>query len=268
MLLTAFVDESMSGGQEHCMVGALVSRAQRWHRFYRRWDALLLNASIEFSHLVAMENGEMPFEGWSQQRTAEFVRKAVPVIEENCDFGFTAIATKSDHRQHFLARLDRRTHQDSLYGICARSLIEGIAETIKQGLCSDAKINFVFEQSHHFAGVERIFHEMKDFIPSISNNLGTISAGEKTQLSGLQGADLLASIARRAVPTAQFRSAADHDDLTRSAFKTFHYALNQHALDVYARQADQIALERRGRRRVRRSRKKAERCAVDHPSSD
>lgn len=267
MLVTAFVDESGTGREPKILLGSLVAAAHRWHAFHRHWGRLLKKEEIEFSHIVAMENKDPPFEDWGRVRTRPFVRRAAQRMNKNCDFGFTAVLSRDDYKTHYLANLSSRAARDSAYGLCARAIIESVTLEAIAVYGSSTVVNFVFENSQHFEGVRRIFLELKEYVTPVAGNLGTISPGEKRDFGGLQAADLIASLSRRSEPTAKFIDSVEigSSKIPREhgRFPTFHAPLNKESLPSFCAQAESISLERRGRRRARGFARRRERQAPD-----
>ena len=186
------------------MLGALVARAHRWHGFNRQWAKLLAVEKISFSHIVAMENGASPFEGWGLKRTRPFVQRVGPLLKRHCDFGMTVAISASDHREHYLANLSKRARKESCYGLSARSLIEHVVCEAVTAFGPKTVVDFVFEDSHQFEGARCAFVDLKNHVPLITQNLGSITRGAKEAFAGLQAADLVASLGRRSEPTAMF----------------------------------------------------------------
>jgi hypothetical protein len=255
VLITAFVDESGTGREPKVFLGALAAPAHRWFAFNRHWDRLLRAERIEYSHIVDMENGRHPFEGWGMARTRPFVRRAARRMNRNCDFGFTAVLAKSDYQEYYLAKLSSKAAKDSPYGLCARAIIEQVTTEAVTVYGANTVVNFVVEDSQHFAGVKRVFDELKEYVGAVAPHLGTITPGKKKEFGGLQGADLVASLGRRSEPTAQFISSVEagssQTPRDHGRFPLFHAPLNAESLPSFCVQAETIALERRGRRRSR-----------------
>jgi hypothetical protein len=254
VLVTAYVDESGTGGQAKVMLGALISRAIRWHRFHRDWQQLLDSERVEFSHLVAMETREPPFENWGKLRTSTFVARAIDPITKNVDFGMTSALSREDYQHHYRTKLSERAHKDSQYGLSARALIDGVSREACAVYGNDIRINFIFEDSHHFQEAKRVFDELRDYVSSVGRYLGTIRPGLKREFGALQAADILASLGRRSEPTANFTSDIDWGVTAKtrgSDFRPIHLPLGPAALASFRDQAEAICLERRGRRRAR-----------------
>ena len=255
MLLTTFVDESGVGGEPRIMLGALVARAHRWIAFHRHWQNLLNKEKIEFSHVVAMENRESPFEDWGIKRTGPFVGRAFRRVNRNCDFGYTVALSRDDYEKLYRGRLDDKIHKDSQYGLCARALIETVMLEARASFGPDVVVNFVFENNQHFPDALRIFDDLKGHVPEIAGNMGTIRPGEKAEFGGLQAADLIASLGRRAEPHAKFdvspgigsgRVPRKHGNMP-----IFHLDLHDERILGYCLQSADISLEKRWARRAR-----------------
>lgn len=260
VLVTTFVDESGTGGHDRIMLGALASRAHRWHKLKAGWRKLLKAHHIPFSHLVAMENREPPFEHFVPGQTRRFVEVAHKLIEDNCDFGYTVAIDLAVHRNEYHAKLPEKTGKDGAYGLCARALIEAVTMEAVTAFGPDTVVNFVFEESPHFGGTERVFHDLKKHSDPLKANLGTIASAAKVDYAGLQGADLVASLGRRAEPTAKFITSRElgvvvggetRKRIGRTKCAIFHAALDAEAMGLFRQQATEIAVEKRVARRAK-----------------
>jgi hypothetical protein len=260
VLVTTFVDESGTGGHDRIMLGALVARAHRWHKLNPGWRKLLKAHEIPFSHLVAMENGEAPFEHFKPGQTRRFAGVAHDLIEGHCDFGYTAAIDLAVHKKEYSAKLDPRAGQDSAYGLCARAIIEAVALEAMAAFGPKTVVNFVFEESSNFGGVERVFHDLKKHSDPVKAHLGTIASAAKADYAGLQAADMIASLGRRAEPTAKFLSNREpgvsivnavRQRVGRAKCPIFHVSLVAEAMDVFRQQAEEIAKEKKWARRAK-----------------
>lgn len=255
MQLTSFVDESGTGGDPRIMLGGLVARSSRWFAFAADWRRILSSASAPYSHLVDMENGKPPFKDWDVARTAGFVGKAASLILKHCDFGQTVAIDLDVHQTEYRARLSDRIHKDSAYGLCARAMMEGISIIAMQRFGPKIRINFIFEDNEHYGDAYRIFNDCKEHLNNIKSILGSITPGRREEFGGLQAADLIASIGRRQEKKTVFRTV----DLTSTERRDFesrcpiwHVPLDEQHMPDYCRQAEEIALEKRGAQRKRR----------------
>lgn len=249
VLVTAYVDESGTGGQPRVMLGALVARAHRWHAFNYQWKKLLKREKIPFSHIVAMENKEPPFEEWGRKRTGPFVSRVRPLLKRYLDFGLTVAVSVDDHREHYIAKLSKRARKESCYGLCARSVIEHVVPEAVVAFGPDTIVNFIFEDSSQFESARCAFRDLKDHVPLLAPHLGRIAPGEKTELAGLQAADLVASLGRRAEPKAVFTVVPQHGTSrvprTHGRLPMFHVDMHEDRLLAYCLQADAIGGEKR-----------------------
>jgi hypothetical protein len=236
------------------MLGALVAQAHRWIAFHRHWQKLLDTEKIEFSHIVAMENREPPFEDWGTKRTRPFVGRAFRRVNKNCDFGYTVALSRDDYEKLYRGRLGEKVHKDGQYGLCARALIETVMLEARASFGQDVLVNFVFENNQHYPDACRIFDDLKRHVPEIGENMGTISSGEKVEFGGLQAADLIASLGRRAEPHAKFdvspgigsgRIARHHGNIP-----IFHLDLHDDRILGYCLQSADISMEKRWAKRA------------------
>lgn len=247
------------------MLAALVAKAHNWIAFHRHWQKLLDREEIPFSHLMAMEKGSPPFEGWDKPRCGKFVKRARRRIDKNCLCGFTVSISAEDHQQHYRAKLSDKEHKDGPYGACARQLIESIIEEVVAALGPDTVINFVFENNVHFEDARRVFRDLKDHVPGIASHMGSIASGEKNEFGGLQAADIIATLSRRAEPTAVCADVHRHGTCATKRpdghIRIFHAELNEQRLSGHVRQAVEIAKEKRwAKQRRQRERRATKNC--------
>ncbi len=234
------------------MLGAVVSRSTRWHGFYSRWKKLLAKEGIPFSHIVAMETGKRPFDGWDGARARAFVRQSIPIMGRYCDFGVTVATNLDEYQAEYREKMVPKTSPDSAYGVCSRQIIRGVVDESRFRFGDSVRLNFIFEKSHMFGGAFLAFNETKNY-SDIGKFLGTIKAGEKIDFAGLQCADLVASLGRRSEPSVKFNTPTQPRSYAERSepFPLYHYDLDLRALATMRMQIEQIALERRGRRRAR-----------------
>jgi hypothetical protein len=133
-----------------------------------------------------MENREPPFEHFKQGQTGRFTGVAHDLIENHCDFGYTVAIALGVHKKEYSAKVDTRAGQDSAYGLCARAVIEAVTMEAIAAFGPKTVVNFVFEESSNFGGVERIFHDLKKHVEPIKHHLGTIASAAKVDYAGLQ----------------------------------------------------------------------------------
>lgn len=258
MLVTTYVDESGTGGEPRLMLGGLIQRAHKWFRFNRRWAKLLKKSDIPYSHLVAMENKEPPFENWGQERTQQFVRQTIPLVEQDVAWAVTVAIDHSLHEKEYRGKLHPRAHKDSAYGLCARKLMESVYITAKRFWGSDIVLNFVFEDSDHFGEAARVFNDCKAHIPEMTPHLGKIMSGKKADFCGLQAADFLASHGRRMEPILKiteikepYRSLAEARGAAGDKIPVFHFAIADWMLPELREQAETISREKKWAKRAR-----------------
>lgn len=261
VLVTVFVDESGTGGMT---LGALVARVHQWHGFNTHWRKLLDKENIEFSHLVAMENKEPPFEDWDELRTHNFLQRAAARVQKNCDWGLTVAMDFVLHKDEYRAKLHPRAHKDSAYGTCVRALIEGIYVIAKPYYGDHMKLNFIFENSEHFGEANRVFTDAKRHVKEMTPHLGTITPGEKAEFCGLQGADLLATAGRRQEFEVEHKKVLSIEEQLAVLNKLqrcplFHLALKEHNMPDFRAQAEMIAREKRWANRARGFEKRRQR---------
>jgi hypothetical protein len=264
VLVTVFVDESGTGGEPRMMLGGLVAPAHQWAAFNAHWRKLLAKENIEFSHLVAMENNEPPFENWTQPRLRNFLRRAATRVQKNCDFGLTVAMDLDLHKTEYRDKLHPKAHKDSPYGTCARAMIEGIYVMAKPYYGDDVRLNFVFENSSHFGEVNRVFTDAKRHVTEMSPHLGTLTPGEKADFCGLQGADLVASAGRRTESDTKLTKLLSLEEQLKALVEyqrcpLFHLAIKEHNMPEFRKQAESIAREKKWAKRQRGFEKRKER---------
>jgi hypothetical protein len=259
VIVTAFVDETGIDGERVTLAG-YVATLGRWHGFNFRWNNLLDEAEIPYSHITEMKKGDHPFEGWDEAKALAFIDKAAPLMPQYCGFGLSVHVNKA-HRAAYAANMPPKTNPDSAYGMCARQFFEKVPEFVASVMkLRNVRINFVFErQNEHFAGAEQIFHELKRVDDNLSRVLGTITPGEKDEFCGLQAADMFAYVARKAEPTAKFSPVPPDgrvfEGQKRVRCPHFRVNIGEDAIPKYHEVAGEI--RRRRRYRDRKAKKAA-----------
>jgi hypothetical protein len=240
------------------VLGGLIQRAHKWHHFNRRWAKLLKQSEIPYSHLVAMENNEPPFENWGKDRAKRFVMGAIPIVEQDVAWGVTVAIDHELCEKEYRGKLHPRAHKDSAYGLCVRKLIESVYVTAKPFIGDNVVLNFVFETSDHFGEVERVFRDCKLHIPELTPHLGEIIAGEKPEFCGLQAADFLASHGRRMESVLKiteidrpYRSLAEARTAAGDKIPVFHFPIADWMLPEMREQAETISREKKWAKRAR-----------------
>jgi hypothetical protein len=175
----------------------------------------------------------------------------------NChlEHGHTIVVSKDDYEAQYRAKISDKSHKDSCYGLCARALVEAIMLETRAAYGTEARVNFVFENNGFYEDARRIFTDFKSHIPEIAANMGTIRSAEKHEFPGLQAADIIASLGRRAEPNAKFevspgigssKIARPHGNIP-----LFHIPLNGDRLPGFREQTERISAEKRWAKRKR-----------------
>lgn len=204
MIFCCYIDETGMDGPR-VMLAGYVAPLHKWHGFRRKWNELLRDEGIYYSHIMEMRSGKSPFEGWDTNRISSFVKKSSNIVKKYCDLGLTAAVNK-DNRKKYALNMPQKTSPDSAYGMCARQFFEQIPLLIQKYVgVKSCRVNFIFEHHRqHFGDAERIFDQIKRTDPRYANWLGSIKSAECENFAGLQAADILAYSARRYEPKAEF----------------------------------------------------------------
>jgi len=258
VFVTAYVDESGTGGEPRMMLAGVVQRTHKWHRFNNRWNRLLKEKGAPYFHLTAMENEEPPFGDWGLLRTGKFLLAALPILNDETAFGMTVAIDHAVYRSEYREKLHPSAHKDSAYGVCARMLIEAIAMQAKAFWGPETVVNFVFENSKHFGEVLRVFSDSKAHVTDLAPHLGKIAPGEKAEFCGLQAADLHVATGRRHEPTTAFKkvevpftSLAAARKAAQGETPFFHIALAAANLQSLREQVEMISREKKWAKRHR-----------------
>lgn len=198
MVLTAYIDESGTHGPSPVSVMAgYVADARQWRNYEKRTEKLFRRYHVNVFHAIGVKRGDPPFKGWSVDKKLAFMDD-FGVINNDLEFGFTAILRASDYEQ-FYAKKDRpkKVIQDTKYGVLFRATVAGMVEVIADQphrWPRDLQLNFVLEAGHRNApDAVRLYDFCRSKMSERARNaLGPMTFDGKTRCLPLAAADHLA----------------------------------------------------------------------------
>jgi Protein of unknown function (DUF3800) len=194
VIITAYIDESGTHGGPTMLMGCLVGRLGQWADFDPKWRRHLRANGLTYYHSKKMKHSQGEFKGWGNDRKYQFVLKAMKITEKHTMFGITAVLSEDDYVKHYIANnRPSEVQLDSRYGLCFRFCLARTMNILRHafGDRDDLELHFVLESGHkNFGDADRIFNLVKKRgPPEVSRMLRTITAGDKKDFPGLQGAD-------------------------------------------------------------------------------
>lgn len=197
MILTAYVDESGTGGEDHCTVAGYVGKLGRWNAFNKEWRKLLSKSpgKPDYVHLVEIERHEPPFQDWTSADIDIFYSQGLKLAGRYADFGVSVTVSKEDYRE-YRNGCPPKTNPDSAYGLCVRMLLDFVVSFYRDAK-HQPRVNFIFDQGRHTGHAEEIFNEMKTCYADCGRILGTYASDPIEDHYGLQIADYYVATARR-----------------------------------------------------------------------
>jgi hypothetical protein len=198
MMLTAYIDESGTHGPSPVSVMAgYVADARQWRNYEKRTEKLFRRYHVNVFHAIGVKRGDPPFKGWSVDKKLSFMDD-FGVINNDLEFGFTAILRASDYEQ-FYAKKDRpkKVIQDTKYGVLFRATVAGMVEVIGSQAGKwprDLQLNFVLETGHRNApDAARLYDWCRSKMSERARKaLGPMSFDTKANCLPLAAADHLA----------------------------------------------------------------------------
>lgn len=260
MIVTCYVDETGMDGPRVLLAG-YASRLHDWIGFNKQWQKLLDDDHIPYSHILEMRAGKDPFAGWDDYRTRVFMGKAIKVIEKYCSFGITSAVDVKTHKA-YRDTLPAQAHADSAYGLCARQFFEHVPDYVENVMgLRHAKVNFIFEShKHRFGDAERIFNDLRKVNEGFRKSLGVISSADREDFLGLQAADMLAFVARKAEPEAKFDSNwPDKPKKKRGVCPVFHVGMTDESIPVLQQVSEGVSKLKRWQKQARQKEKRGAR---------
>lgn len=198
VVLTAYIDESGTHGPSSVSVMAgYVANPKQWRNYEKRTARLFRRYRVNVFHAIDVKRGDGPFKGWSVDKKLSFMDDFA-VINNDLEFGFTAILRASDYEQ-FYARKDRpkKVIQDTKYGVLFRATVAGMVEVIgsQPGRWSrNLQLNLVLEAGHRNApDAVRLYDLCRSKMSERARNaLGPMTFDTKVKCLPLASADHLA----------------------------------------------------------------------------
>lgn len=191
VILTAYIDESGVGGEDHCTVGAFVGKLGRWRAFNEEWRKLLAKSpgQPDYVHLIEIEKQKPPFQEWTTADIPTFYSKGLKLVKRHAEFGISVTVSQEDYRK-YRAGCPPKTTPDSSYGLCVRMLIDFVVSFFRDGGEKHGpRVNFIFDNRPKPGESEQIFKEMKTCYDDCRRILGTYSSGATKDYYGLQIVD-------------------------------------------------------------------------------
>lgn len=205
-MLWAYMDDSGSHDRSHnCVVAGYWGGVNRWKKFERAWKAILLRERVEefkanefWPTIKGKHVG--PYEDWSEDRRAYFIRDLLVTIVESgiVPFGCGVLGAEWNAQplnlREIITLADSPKKAKSLLIPFQRNVYRA-ASYCKPGV----RMNFVFDHSataHVVSGLERCYAGIKgqaiELKDPIKDNLGAFSTDDSKIAVPLQAADLLA----------------------------------------------------------------------------
>jgi hypothetical protein len=263
MILTAYVDESGIGGEDHCTVAGFIGKLGRWNAFNKDWRKLLSKSPGKpgYVHLIEIEKKRPPFQDWTTGDIQAFYSKGIKLAKRHTEFGISVTVSREDHKA-YREGCPPGTTPDSAYGLCVLMLIDFVVSFFRDGgEKHKPRVNFIFDQGRHTGAAELIFKEMKTCYDDCGRILGDYSSGSIKDHYGLQIADYFVARARRLegsplIKEARIATEGDAQERARTGpAPFFHVGLNEHLWDVFFQE------KHNNKRRLRWYKAKAKKAA-------
>lgn len=257
MILTAYIDESGMGGEEHLTMGGFVFKLGRYQEFVRRWNKLLDRKEFRFpyANLKEMLGKDGPFKNTDSHDVWRFYDKGLALTQRFAAHGVTVTMDRNLFRKHYKNRFEA-SGGDSEFGLAARVTIQYLTGYFdKHAGVNEPCLNMIFDQQQQFGGAAKhIFYETKRLYDDGKRVLGNFGFGENQEICGLQMADFIVSVARKVEP----RAITDKARLevtgplpkvdARTKAPILHVPIGEDAFDLFV--GEQADLKRlRGRQR-------------------
>jgi hypothetical protein len=206
MGLAAYLDESGDRDTAILAVAGYVATGEEWRRFSRDWLGALRANSVDLLHMVDLEAGNPPFDGWTRKRRHDLFKRLSGILNARVVFQtWAAVDVKECER--VIAECDKDLIA-SPYVLCAVLCMLFISNWARAHWKKEQVVLF-FEEGRPFSGdMFRLWHQAvcKPWLRE-RYKLAAIQKESKKELVPFQAADCLAYEVRKKYsrPTAPIR---------------------------------------------------------------
>ncbi|SRR6266496_5431533 len=197
VLFTAYFDESDTHGRSPNMVmTAFLGHAREWELYCRKLRKIQTEEQFTIFHAKEMRSNVGEYQGWDNVKIGKVVSALVELGRTSLTEAFlTYLEYEKYMREYRNSFTPRGVALDSQYGVCFRTLLIRIVQTLF-ATHKKHKLHVVVERGHVNAkNTERIFNEIKQTAKARGFDLlGTHTLAPKEEAPPLMAADLLANV--------------------------------------------------------------------------
>lgn len=196
MILTAYLDESGTGGSPLLSVGGFLATAEQWESFESRLHELQETYGFRTFHGKDLKAKRGEFSRWSTEKVLKLVIELDDLARNHLLVGAVAPLNMERYKREYRdGPKPRHAPYESAYGLCFRQcLIYFLTVASRRKIFGDAVLNIIAESGSPNSGdALRIFEENKESMmvhgdPPI---LGTLIFADKAENDLLMVADFL-----------------------------------------------------------------------------
>jgi hypothetical protein len=193
VMLTGYFDESYTHAPAPLVytLGGYISTDKQWAKFQREWSEVLKDAGVPFFHMAKFEARKKEYEGWSNEKRIQILRRLHSIIKKRVFAGFAATLVLSDYEEIMTDEV--RDYFGNPHQFVTIACMKYIAIWLEEQNYKE-NISYVFESGSGYdadvmrliAGVISVERQAKIY------RVSSCSIENKRKFFPLQAADILA----------------------------------------------------------------------------
>lgn len=193
-MLVGYFDESYTHAPAPRVytLGGYISTANHWKKFEREWNEALRDAGITtFFHMTTFEARKKEYEGWSNEKRIQVLRRLHSVIKKRVFAGFAVSVVLSDYEE--IMNDEIRGYFGNHHQFVTIACLRYIANWLRLQNYKET-VAYYFESGSGFdADVERLLRDIiNDERMSNVYRVHSCSIVNKRDFAPLQAADIIA----------------------------------------------------------------------------
>lgn len=191
MMFTLYLDESYSHPPAPLIytVAGYIATDTEWRKFKKEWRRELDRAGIDFFHMAKYEARKKEYEGWSNEKRVEVLKRLHRTIHRRILTGFAASVVVADYNEVMNPNIRRGYGEPHEFAVisCMKQ-IRGWGE--EKGYREP--IAYVLESGSDRQRVVNLSFQFMDEEQRREYRIGSWAFADKRDLNPLQAADILA----------------------------------------------------------------------------
>lgn len=192
-MLVGYFDESYTHAPAPLVytLGGYISTDKQWMKFQREWGEVLNDAGIPFFHMAKFEARKKEYEGWSNEKRIQILRRLHSIIKKRVFAGFAVTLVLSDYEEIMTDEI--RGYFGNPHQFVTIACMQHIMMWLREQNYKE-NISYVFESgSGYDADVMRMIAGIiNDEKQADAYRVNSCSIENKRKFLPLQAADILA----------------------------------------------------------------------------